>query len=194
MLSINYAKVPPFLSFPLSPFHSEYILPFSNRPLLLKISRTPRRFHVYATKRKGGNYSSLVAVSIPYLWPIVACARPVTSVLPLCIVISQSHRRMATIQPLAQIYLRANDFYSIRLGLYNLTCISVCMCEHAYRVSKLQKTGTVQWSLHRFAFFALGRSSFEEYFVPFLASRSSRSFSLETICLFRNSIFKRSLG
>lgn len=153
MLSINYAKVPPFLSFPLSPFHSEYILPFSNRPLLLKISRTPGRFHVYATKRKEGNYSPLLAVSIPYLWPIVACARPVTSVLPLCIVISQSHRRMATIQPLAQIYLRANDFYSIRLGLYNLTYIPVCMCEHAYRVSKLQKTGTVQWSLHRFAFF-----------------------------------------
>lgn len=153
MLSINYAKVPPFLSFPLSPFHSEYILPFLNRPLLLKISRTPRRFHVHATKRKEGNYSPLVAVSIPYLWPIVACARPVTSVLPLCIVISQSHRRMATIQPLAQIYLRANDFYSIRLGFYNLTYISVCMCEHAYRVSKLQKTGTVQWSLRRFAFY-----------------------------------------
>lgn len=123
---------------------------------MLKISRTPRTHFTYTERgTKEGTDSPLVAASIPYLWPIVARARPVTSVLPLCTVISQSHRRVATIQPLARLYLRANDFYSIRLVLYKRrVCPCVCVREHACHVSKLQKTGMAQWSLSRFAFFS----------------------------------------
>lgn len=86
----------------------------------------------------------------------MARARPVTSHLPLCTVISQSQRRVATIQPLTRLYLRANDFYSTPPVLY--AYLSTCACTHtrATRVSfasKLQKTGMAQWSPSQLAFF-----------------------------------------
>lgn len=46
----------------------------------------------------------------PSTRPIAARARPVTSRAPLRTVISQSHRRLPTDQPLPRLYLRANDF------------------------------------------------------------------------------------
>lgn len=108
MLSINYAKVPPLLSFLCPPLFTRENFPTP--------PRLPLEFHAHPV-HEGSDPAELpsegVESSTPR--PIAARARPVTSRAPLRTVISQSHRRLPTNQPLPRLYLRANDFLSLSL-------------------------------------------------------------------------------
>lgn len=75
---------------------------------------------------RGATLSEGVGSSTLRPRPIAARARPVTSRAPLRTVISQSHRRLPANQPLARLYLRANDFQptllSFSLFYFNVSC------------------------------------------------------------------------
>lgn len=118
MLSINRAKV---LSSPLLP--SSPLFTRENTSLPTSPPPSPgisRAFTRGATLSEGVGFSTLRPR------PIAARARPVTSRAPLRTVISQSHRRLPANQPLARLYLRANDFQptllSFSLFYFNVSC------------------------------------------------------------------------
>lgn len=125
MLSINYAKVPPFSSFvPL--FIRDVSSP---RPFSL-LSCTPRR----SKGREKWRETITPRSFFPSWWPILAHARPVTSLLPLCTVISQSRRRVATIQPLTRDYIYEPMISTVsqRSTVPELACVSYVSLSRVY--------------------------------------------------------------
>lgn len=151
MLSINYAKVPPLLSFLCPPLFTRENFPTP--------PRLPLEFHAHLV-HEGSDPAELpskgVESSTPR--PIAARARPVTSRAPLRTVISQSHRRLPTNQPLPRLYLRANDFLSL-----SRTC-SLFLFYFFNRAScKKEKTGTF---LLLFLLILFARFSFQNRMGP----------------------------
>lgn len=118
MLSINRAKV---LSSPLLP--SSPLFTRENTSLPTSPPPSPGISRAFT---RGATLSEGVGSSTLRPRPIAARARPVTSRAPLRTVISQSHRRLPANQPLARLYLRANDFQptllSFSLFYFNVSC------------------------------------------------------------------------